>query len=680
MLLDQGADVNSIYRSPRNVVMTPLDCALNKGYRSTAKFLQLHSGLPASKLRLSGRNPNAINDQELVKPLHSINKSKSDTKISSGDGSRTSTRCEKNCECNTSDRCRKRHPKLKCCLHIRSSSCETHIKGNGSSEINRSKSNIELRRTRRTQHRTSRSQRRLSSITYSSSSSSTSESECFNCKVKRRDVTKKNRRSRAKSTPRKKCDNTQSNSMNNQHDRSSSDEEWSRKSVTKTHYQKSTTKKITKVAQTKKSNDAKSSLSQAENCEPATDELKANTLNVDDQSKMASSKEEVVVSENENNVTTTEVVNQQEINAKPTEHIIEVNVSSPDSGQPDGQIESSNIIIATAEVHSNNVPECQSGKENSENTDAQQENQEEGINQILPESYVNPEYESVDKKESSLQEHPKNEADPPQTTKTGHELDGNNESNVANKSNDLLATQINKNEEDNIKDSSKLNELLSPTNKDENLTANKSDEQTDLNTLSIHNETNTDSTSNGNDQESVNRLPTQLDFAEKPNPDSITAENRKSSFTVLPTDESIGDNRLDLNSDFQNDSIDDGPSFEVLELNQNNSNIDDTKTSDDDHDLTVSADEDEPSAVNAILGRKRVKTRAQSSSVRRGLDRSSHDQDSGFEPSPRATRTKIPSPQFLSGVVKSRRLVIGNKSNPVDMTTVTHSMNMNIRR
>lgn len=70
MLIDYGADVNSIYRTMRNVVLTPLDCALQKGHRSTAKFLQLHGGLPAGKLRLSGKsNVSALNDQELVKPL-----------------------------------------------------------------------------------------------------------------------------------------------------------------------------------------------------------------------------------------------------------------------------------------------------------------------------------------------------------------------------------------------------------------------------------------------------------------------------------------------------------------------------------------------------------------------------------------------------------------------------------
>lgn len=44
LLIDSGADVNAIYRGAGNVVQTPLDCALLKGYRSTAKFLQLHGG------------------------------------------------------------------------------------------------------------------------------------------------------------------------------------------------------------------------------------------------------------------------------------------------------------------------------------------------------------------------------------------------------------------------------------------------------------------------------------------------------------------------------------------------------------------------------------------------------------------------------------------------------------
>lgn len=90
MLIDYGADVNSIYRTMRNVVLTPLDCALQKGHRSTAKFLQLHGGLPAGKLRLSGRNNvAAVNDQELVKPLKFDESKAPSTRESSGGSGKT---------------------------------------------------------------------------------------------------------------------------------------------------------------------------------------------------------------------------------------------------------------------------------------------------------------------------------------------------------------------------------------------------------------------------------------------------------------------------------------------------------------------------------------------------------------------------------------------------------------
>nr|CAH7738336.1 unnamed protein product [Callosobruchus chinensis] len=50
ILLDFGAHINPILRTSKNVFMTPLDCALQRGFRSTAKFLQLHGGAPASRL------------------------------------------------------------------------------------------------------------------------------------------------------------------------------------------------------------------------------------------------------------------------------------------------------------------------------------------------------------------------------------------------------------------------------------------------------------------------------------------------------------------------------------------------------------------------------------------------------------------------------------------------------
>ncbi|XP_014372201.2 ankycorbin [Papilio machaon] len=50
LLLDRGAEVNLVARSSKNEPLTPLDCATSRGHRSTAKYLQMHGGLPASKL------------------------------------------------------------------------------------------------------------------------------------------------------------------------------------------------------------------------------------------------------------------------------------------------------------------------------------------------------------------------------------------------------------------------------------------------------------------------------------------------------------------------------------------------------------------------------------------------------------------------------------------------------
>lgn len=50
LLLDRGAEVNPVARSSKNEPMTPLDCATSRGHRSTAKYIQMHGGTPASKL------------------------------------------------------------------------------------------------------------------------------------------------------------------------------------------------------------------------------------------------------------------------------------------------------------------------------------------------------------------------------------------------------------------------------------------------------------------------------------------------------------------------------------------------------------------------------------------------------------------------------------------------------
>ncbi|XP_013098398.2 protein phosphatase 1 regulatory subunit 12A [Stomoxys calcitrans] len=76
LLIDYGADINAVYRNSKGVVITPLDCSLQKGHRSTAKFLQSHGCLPAGKLKLAARraNPFAQPSLEVVKPLQYVEK------------------------------------------------------------------------------------------------------------------------------------------------------------------------------------------------------------------------------------------------------------------------------------------------------------------------------------------------------------------------------------------------------------------------------------------------------------------------------------------------------------------------------------------------------------------------------------------------------------------------------
>ena len=50
ILIDNCAFVNPIMRNSKGHLMTPLDAALYRGYRGCAKFIQLHGGVPASKI------------------------------------------------------------------------------------------------------------------------------------------------------------------------------------------------------------------------------------------------------------------------------------------------------------------------------------------------------------------------------------------------------------------------------------------------------------------------------------------------------------------------------------------------------------------------------------------------------------------------------------------------------
>ncbi|XP_023170971.2 ankycorbin [Drosophila hydei] len=172
LLLDYGGDVNALYRNSRGIVLTPLDCALQRGHRSTAKFLQSHGGQPSNKLRLAARRGNPFHDgnaADLVRPLkymekeelHDLRSSKkyvvylkrtdSDGGADRAGGGATHDEEDEECSC-TEQSYRKeqrlehicrRHKRRQ--LRRRTNSCgeSQHEK---CSDICRSKSNIEIRR------------------------------------------------------------------------------------------------------------------------------------------------------------------------------------------------------------------------------------------------------------------------------------------------------------------------------------------------------------------------------------------------------------------------------------------------------------------------------------------------------------------------------------------------------
>ncbi|XP_075166700.1 uncharacterized protein LOC142238827 [Haematobia irritans] len=165
LLIDYGADINAVYRNSKGVVITPLDCSLQKGHRSTAKFLQSHGCLPAGKLKLAARRPNPFSQpsMDVVKPLqymekeeiHDLSNSKKYVvylKRSESDGGE-----DGNCSCTEETYRREQRYAHTCQRHQRSkskrqlrrrtSSCgEPKESDHDCGGMCRSKSNIEIRR------------------------------------------------------------------------------------------------------------------------------------------------------------------------------------------------------------------------------------------------------------------------------------------------------------------------------------------------------------------------------------------------------------------------------------------------------------------------------------------------------------------------------------------------------
>ncbi|XP_002013059.2 uncharacterized protein LOC6587487 [Drosophila persimilis] len=167
LLLDYGGDVNAVYRNSRGLVLTPLDGALQRGHRSTAKFLQANGGQPSNKVKLTTRRGNPFheaNAADLVRPLKYVEKEEVEDlrsskkyvvylKRSDSDNGNGNGNGQEEGDCSCAEETYRKEQRLKhvCRRHKRrqlrrrTSSCG-ESKHEKCSDLCRSKSNIEIRR------------------------------------------------------------------------------------------------------------------------------------------------------------------------------------------------------------------------------------------------------------------------------------------------------------------------------------------------------------------------------------------------------------------------------------------------------------------------------------------------------------------------------------------------------
>lgn len=248
MLIEMGADVNAVYRNVKNVVKTPLDCALQKGFRSTAKFIQMHEGLPANKLRLSGRKThNILPELDEVKPLKF-------TEIEVSYETRES-RHSKGSESESDDGGHRRKKHRKCSHKRRTSSCsETFVchRVDEPCEISRSKSSNDLHRRRK-----SKQSSYSSSSNSESSQSETSDDECcYHTKRKHRCYKKTKNKSKERDGSKKRQSNDGKKGSESSECRDNGD---------KDHSRGKKDKRKVEIAANAKKNDSKASSSTLKN-------------------------------------------------------------------------------------------------------------------------------------------------------------------------------------------------------------------------------------------------------------------------------------------------------------------------------------------------------------------------------------------------------------------------------
>ncbi|XP_058455880.1 ankycorbin-like isoform X2 [Malaya genurostris] len=177
LLLELGAEMNHLYRpNSKSAPLTPLDYALAKGFRSTAKFLQMQGGLPANKLRLSGRQQKILPDIDKVEPLKLTEKEELiDLKTSKRYIVYMNSNSESDSQDDRSHR-KSRHKRKGSHRARRTSSCSdsVYLYREGAADISRSRSNVELSRSRHHHH----GKHHRASSSSSTSTSETSSDEC----------------------------------------------------------------------------------------------------------------------------------------------------------------------------------------------------------------------------------------------------------------------------------------------------------------------------------------------------------------------------------------------------------------------------------------------------------------------------------------------------------------------
>lgn len=235
LLLDRGAEVNPVARSSKNEPLTPLDCATTRGHRSTAKYIQMHGGLPASKLsntqividgapitslptrkvtstKIDVRDKIRIEKREVVEissPIHERRRSKNNSE-SSNDSSDSRKASRRRSENKYSDRHRERRKKL---VHAQKSFSDgyesdvdgrnkdsSHDKKYQSSKKNRSRSEPSKR------HKANAKQRQRR---YRSDSESSSESDSYSEKKKSKRHRKRSKRKNSSITESSSSESTE---------------------------------------------------------------------------------------------------------------------------------------------------------------------------------------------------------------------------------------------------------------------------------------------------------------------------------------------------------------------------------------------------------------------------------------------------------------------------------------